>query len=206
MELCDLHPSIGKLRTLQSLSLQHNNLYDLPFTVEWLDQLEYLDVSGNFFTIFPRAVYHLKSLKLLIGLNSCPLIVRPEWRRCKYREWSYHQHCISSTATTLQQPQTLKDAAFNSALGINCWNAGLPRKYCALLTESDIIKKRDLCENCCKPILKVTPEQEPVGVFLFMLVLVCVCMCVCLCECACVSVLVCVSVYACVCVHVCVLV
>ncbi|KAL5500783.1 hypothetical protein EMCRGX_G012387 [Ephydatia muelleri] len=111
MKMSDLHPSIGNLRILQHLSLQHNNLYDLPFTFEWLDQLEYLDVGME----------------------------------------------------TMQQPQTLKEAAFNSALGINCWRAGLPRKYCALLTESEMINKYDLCENCCKPILKVTPEQEPEG-------------------------------------------
>lgn len=163
MKMSDLHPSIGNLRILQHLSLQHNNLYDLPFTFEWLDQLEYLDVSGNLFTILPRAVYHLKGLKVLKGLNSCPLIVRSEWRRCRYRRWSSHHHCSNLTATPLQQPQTLKEAAFNSALGINCWRAGLPRKYCALLTESEMINKYDLCENCCKPILKVTPEQEPEG-------------------------------------------
>ena len=162
IKLSNLHHSIGKLRNLQSLSLQHNNLYDLPFTLEWLEHLEYLDISGNFFTILPRAVYHLRGLKVLKGLNSCPLIVKPEWRRSKYRGWSFHRY-NTPAAVTLTQPQTLQDAALRSALGINCWKAGLPTKCCLLLTESEISTRHDMCENCNKPTRRVMPDQEPEG-------------------------------------------
>ena len=159
--LSTLHSSIGCLRELKSLSLQHNSLYDLPFTLEWLEHLVFLNISGNFFTILPRAVYHLKGLKTIKGLNSCPLIVRPEWRRCHYREWS--NHCRDAARDPLLQPPSLRDAAFNTSLGINCWRADLPKNYCVLLTESEAVKTHDLCENCSKLTRRVMPEQEPDG-------------------------------------------
>ena len=70
-----LHPSVGRLKNLENLSLLRNHLSDLPSTLEYCQKLSSLDLSWNDFEHIPGVVLKLKELKeLRIAKNSIGLI------------------------------------------------------------------------------------------------------------------------------------
>ena len=156
-----LHPSIGRLSGLHTLSLQHNMLYDLPLTVRLLRDLETLNITGNFFPILPGVVFHLSGLQNLIGVEACPLRLEPEWNERDQLFWIAPPMCPSPTPCT----QSLQAAD----MGVDHWGAGLPQECTDRLAE--VATKHELCENCFSAVVKLTPQQETTGTL-------CMCACV----------------------------
>ena len=143
------------------LSLQHNMLYDLPVTLRLLRDLETLNITGNFFSVLPGYIFHLDSLHHLIGVEACPLRLEPEWTKCGPLLWIAPPTCSSHLPR--QQPESLRTAAIRSAVGLDCWEAGLPQACTDSLTEA--AASHDLCENCLSAVIKLTPQQETTGVY-----------------------------------------
>jgi Leucine-rich repeat (LRR) protein len=56
---------LGTLHTLKHLDVQHNNLTEVPLTLNLLDNLEVLDISHNNISFLPVSLGTLPSLKEL---------------------------------------------------------------------------------------------------------------------------------------------
>lgn len=76
--LWTLPQSIGQLKTLRTLQLQHNNLRALPSIIGQLVSLEYLDVSTNQLNLLPPEVGQLTMLRILNLFNNQLRTLPPE--------------------------------------------------------------------------------------------------------------------------------
>lgn len=65
-----LHPSVGRLRKLEVLSLSNNKLKNLPITLRFCVNLRILNLQKNSFTHIPGVVLHLAKLEELRRLNN----------------------------------------------------------------------------------------------------------------------------------------
>lgn len=163
LKLRKLHPSIGRLKSLRVLSLQHNLLIDFPVTLRLLQRLESLDVTGNYFRCMPGAVFHLQSLRVLEGLNACPL--DNPLRRTQTMRWKQENFKIRwlppFERPHLEQPESLQEAAVRAAVGLDCWLIPLPERHRRALAECAVT--HGLCDHCQRPVRKVTLERESDG-------------------------------------------
>ncbi len=160
-----LHPSIGRLRSLQELSLAYNRLTDLPLTIRLLRNLRLLDITGNPFTRLPGAVYHLE-LDKIIGLNECPLKnERPLNWEGGAEVWWRQPLIAPSIRDTVD---TLQESSVQAVVGMDCWRLELPTRYAQRLTK--MAETQDLCQGCLRPVRKLTIEHESLGnsIYVFM--------------------------------------
>ena len=157
-----LHPSIGRLRCLQELSLSYNRLTDLPLTIRLLRNLRRLDITGNPFSRLPGAVYHLK-LESIIGLNECPLKKdRPSgWCSSMNLEISWRKP-LSIRTPPREEVASLQECCVQMAVGMDCWQLELQERYTQRLT--DMAETQGLCQNCLKSVRKLTIQHESLGV------------------------------------------
>lgn len=65
--ISSLSPSIGRLKNLEILSLDFNNLSDLPITLMFCHKLTALSLTNNQFSSFPGVILKLKNLTELHG-------------------------------------------------------------------------------------------------------------------------------------------
>ena len=63
--ISSLSPSVGKMKTLEILSLESNSLSDLPLTLEYCQKLIGLNLKENHFAFIPGVVLKLRNLKEL---------------------------------------------------------------------------------------------------------------------------------------------
>lgn len=156
-----LHPSVGRLRSLQELSVSYNRLTDLPLTLRLLRNLRTLDITGNPFFRLPGAVYHLK-LNKLIGLAECPL----KKDRSSNWEGSGEVWWRKPLAFPGQRDSvdSLQESAVKAAVGMDCWQLELPARYTQQLTT--MAETQDLCQGCLKPVRKLTIQHEAHGTYL----------------------------------------
>lgn len=142
------------------MSIRYNRISDLPLTIRLLRNLCRLDITGNPFTRLPGAVFHLLGLETLIGLNDCPLMkdVANGWHK-ENEEISWRK------PLSFPQPRdnvdNLKEYCIHAAVGMDCWLLSLPDRYCERL--SKLAETLGLCENCLKPVRKLTVEHESQG-------------------------------------------
>ena len=169
-----LHPSVGRLRSLQELSLCYNRLTDLPLTIRLLRHLRRLDITGNPFSRLPGAVYHLK-LESIIGLNDCPLKkdVPSGWCSSRNSEISWRKpltiipgndywgNPIPAKEGT-EEVVSLQESCVKAAVGMDCWQLQLQERYTQMLT--DQAETQGLCQNCLKSVRKLTIQHESLGV------------------------------------------
>ena len=62
-----VHPSIGKMKNLEVLSLNYNRLSDLPITLRYCQKLTTLGLAGNKFSALPGLILKLMNLKVLMA-------------------------------------------------------------------------------------------------------------------------------------------
>ena len=154
-----MHPSIGRLQNLTSLSLACNRLYDLPVTIRLLRNLICIDITNNLFRSLPGALYHMLNLKTIVGLNDNLLEVNPAW--CKDNLFIHISRPLVGSAVVRESVESLQSLAAYYAIGTDVWSVQLPPKH---MTE--IIKRTvfyDLCEICRKPVRRITSYQETDG-------------------------------------------
>lgn len=141
------------------MSLRFNRLYDFPVTIRLLQNLKYLNITGNLFRCLPSSVFHLNSLKTIEGLNENLLEQYPGWKK--------GEQLIASTPP-LPKPnpprETIDDLSqisLSFSVGLNIWLIPLPDKFREEITRRCIT--RDLCEECLAPVKKIMAEQESDG-------------------------------------------
>lgn len=154
-----LHPSIGRLQNLTSLSARRNRLYDLPLTIRVLSKLKHLDITDNLFRALPGALYHVKNLVKIEGLNENLLELILEWSE-------RNSNIVITSPLHLAVPpreqiDSLEDIALHHAIGTNCWRIPLPEQFRAALCDRAI--KYDLCEHCFAPVQRLMANQESNG-------------------------------------------
>ena len=154
-----LHPSIGRLQNLKVLSLQFNKLYDLPVTVRLLHRLEDLKITGNLYRSLPGAVYHLKNLKNIEGLNENLLENYPGWQEKEVPIATINPLSIPNPPRNFVE--TLANISFSFAVGTNIWSIPLPNHYKERIVQ--LATRHDLCEVCYTAVKKIMADQETNG-------------------------------------------
>ena len=162
MNLRRLHPSVGRLQNLRLLSVQYNRLCDFPLTLGLLRKLEYLNITGNPFTTIPCAVFHLHNLSILEGLDFCPLQKKNNSERWKKEKWDICWCRPLLKPRPREEVESLQDVCSRRAVGMDCWAIPLPERHRRVLTERAFTY--DLCQNCLRPVKKLTVEHETDGI------------------------------------------
>ena len=139
--------------------MQYNRLYDLPVTIRLLRQLRHLKITGNLFRALPGAIFHLKKLETLEGLNENLLERYPNWNKKNL------MIVVIDPLVKVNPPRstidTLQDLALNHSVGMDFWSIPLPDQYRDELILKTI--RYDLCEECMGPVKKIMADQETNG-------------------------------------------
>ena len=134
-----LSPSIGRMTNLEILSLESNNLSDLPATLEYCQNLAELNLKGNNFTFVPGVVLKLNNLKEF--KHSCSTLLSQQSVQAIHPE---------HTADVTHMPAPLKRMSIAAVLvnHIDYWKdmSGCHDKS---ISEMDqLLSCTALCHNC----------------------------------------------------------
>ena len=141
--ICSLAPSVGKMKNLEALSLEHNSLTDLPITLEFCQNLTMLNLKDNKFVSIPGVVLKLKNLKEL--RHSCTSHVEL-WEQSVLDMPPKQSRCIVNHTGPLQS--MCMAAVFENHIDYLRQEAGCPKQCQVMLDHfaSHVV----ICHMCSK--------------------------------------------------------
>ena len=131
-----LHHSIGKLKTLEVLSLHHNNLSHLPLTLAFCQCLTVLNITHNSFKVLPGCILRLKNLKELRATTDNNLL---------------YKYTFTSPKLSPDHLYSLQDLCSGAIFSkyVNYWKLGSPMQCKAL---DQLVSTSFLCDSCGVPM------------------------------------------------------